>query len=81
MVNGVMWDGKIGIWLLGHIKLAERNSMNCPRGTPEWENENIDRNKYRELLINLILPAILAKFPTAYLELLKNTNSCVVFLL
>jgi hypothetical protein len=68
MVNGVMWDAKIGMWLVGHIKLGERNSVNRPRGTPEWENENIDRNKYRELLIDLILPAILAKFPTVYLE-------------
>ena len=67
VVNGVMWDGKIGIWPVGRIEPARRRSANRPRGTPVWKNEKIDRNKYRELLIDEVLPAILAKFPTTYL--------------
>lgn len=67
-INGVWWDGKIGIWPVGHYEPAQRASRNRPRGHPVWKNESIDRDKYRELMIDFVLPAILAKFPTAYLE-------------
>jgi hypothetical protein len=67
VVNGVLWDGKIGIWPVGRVELAQRRSANRAQGTPVWKNENIDREKYRQLLIDEVLPAILAKFPTTYL--------------
>ena len=34
----------------------------------EWENESVDRDKYRQLLISQVLPAIVAKFPWSYLS-------------
>ena len=68
VVNGELWDGKIGIWPVGEVELAKRGSKNRPKGTPEWKNANIDRDKYRELMVNEVLPAILHKFPAAYLD-------------
>ena len=67
MVNGRMWDGKIGIWPIGRVEPAKINSKNRPAGTPEWKNVSIDREKYRQLMISLVLPAIIAQFPWDYL--------------
>lgn len=67
-INGKMWDGKIAIIPVGHYEPAQRASRNRPAGTPVWKNETIDRDKYRELMIDHVLPAVLAHFPTAYLE-------------
>lgn len=67
MVNGIMWDGKIGIWPIGRVVPAQRSSVNRPAGTPTWENDTIDRDKYRQLMISEVLPAIIAKFPWTYL--------------
>lgn len=67
-VNGVWWDGKIGIWPVGRYEEAQRASCNRPRGAPVWKDETIDRVKYHELLIDYMLPAILEKFPLTYLE-------------
>jgi hypothetical protein len=68
MVQGTMWDGKIGIWPIGQVTETVRSSKNRPKGTPTWKNESVTREKYREVMINCVLPAILAKFPKAYLE-------------
>lgn len=57
------WDGKLGIWPIGHKKRAERNSVNRAAGTWVWENENITQEVYRKLLIEKLLPAIQAKWP------------------
>ena len=37
LANGTWWDGKIGIWLIGRLKHAQRVSVNRPVGAPEWE--------------------------------------------
>jgi hypothetical protein len=68
IIHGKMWDGKIGIWPIGHVGEAKRTSKNRKKGDPVWENESVTREKYREMVIDKVLPAILAKFPTAYLE-------------
>jgi hypothetical protein len=57
------FDGKIGIWPVGEMGVAQRNSNNRPAGTPVWRNAKMDRNVYRDMLINLVLPAIQEKFP------------------
>ena len=67
MVNGTYWDGKIGIWPIGRMKPAERSSVNWPAGTLEWENVSVDRDKYRQMMITEVLPAIITKFPWQYL--------------
>ena len=52
------------IWLDGSMVPAERTtSVNRPTGTPIWKNETIDRKKYRELLLNKVMPAIQEKWP------------------
>lgn len=68
MVRGRLWDGKIGLWPVGHIEEATRSSKNRPKGSPVWKNETINRDKYRQLMIDKVLPAILAKFPVTYLR-------------
>jgi hypothetical protein len=60
-----IFDGKIGIWPIGGLELAKRNSKNHRRGDPLWRNENVTRNVYRKILINDVLPAIKKKFPCA----------------
>ena len=68
MVNGKLWNGKIGIWPVGHVGEAARRSKKRDKGTPVWVNDSIDRNTYRMYLIDMVLPAILAHFPEKYLR-------------
>lgn len=62
------WDGKLGIWPVGHWEPAKRGSANRPAGTLEWKNETVDKEKYTSLLINNLLPAIIEKWPRSKLE-------------
>lgn len=63
MVRGRLWDGRIGIWEVGRVELTKRAGSRNPRGTPKWVNETIDRVKYRELLLEKVLPCVKAKWP------------------
>jgi hypothetical protein len=58
-----MWDGKLGIWPIGKYTVAQRRSVNRPAGTIEWENETIDNESYRDLLVNHVLVEIMNKWP------------------
>jgi hypothetical protein len=58
-----IWDGKIGIWPIGDWAPAQRTSINRPAGTPVWRDENITKEKYRELLLEKVFPAIMIKWP------------------
>jgi hypothetical protein len=58
-----IFDGKIGVWPFIERVAARRNSANRPRGTIEIKAIDVDRDAYREMLINNVLPAILYKFP------------------
>ena len=64
--DGTHFDGKIGIWPFGRIKLAINNSCNRPAGTPEWESFTCNSDVYRQYLISYALPAIIDKFPSMY---------------
>jgi hypothetical protein len=66
-IGGTYWDGKIGIWPNCSIVPAPHASVNWPGGTPIWQNETINREKYREVMIDMVLLAVLAKFPVTYL--------------
>jgi hypothetical protein len=59
------WDGKIGIWPVGEWKPAQRSSANRPAGTLVWHKHTVDNHKYRELMVDNVLPAIMAKWPEA----------------
>ena len=57
-----MWDGKIGMWPIGYYGVAQRSIHNRPAGTRVWVNETMDHKKYKEMLINCVIPAIAAKW-------------------
>jgi hypothetical protein len=68
MIQGELWDGKIGIWPIGHMEPAKRASKNCAAGTPIWVNDSVTREMYHQYLLDKVVPAILARFPKAYLD-------------
>jgi len=57
------FDGKIGMWPFVEKLPAKRNSKNRPKGTLETKNVSVTKDRYREYLINKVLPAIYARFP------------------
>ena len=61
--NGVYWDGKIGIWPLGHYEPAKNNSKNRPAGTMVWKNDTITKEVYFKYMSDEVLPAIMVKWP------------------
>jgi hypothetical protein len=61
--TNTQWDGKIGIWPIGNYTVAQRNSCNRPAGTTEWDNENVDHELYRDLLVNNVFTEIMNKWP------------------
>jgi len=63
--NGTWWDGKIGIWPIGEYTVAQRTSVNRPAGADEFTKQSIDRDKYREMMINDVVPATQSRFPTS----------------
>ena len=67
-IRGQWWDGKIGIWPIGEMGYAQKTSKNQPKGTPIWVNQSVDKKTYREYMIKKILPAIIEKFPSSYLD-------------
>ena len=63
--NGTWWDGKIGVWSFGTYTVAQRSSVNRAAGADEFTKQSIDCDKYREMLINDVVPAIQSRFPTS----------------
>jgi hypothetical protein len=64
---GRHWDGKLGIWPIGHWELARRSSVNHPTGTPVWKNDSMDKKRYTEMMLDCVVPAILEKWPAGEL--------------
>jgi hypothetical protein len=65
--KNTMWDGKIGIWAIGHWEVAVRSSVNRPAGTPVWKNDSMDKKRYSEMMVDLVFPAILENWPVGEL--------------
>ena len=59
------FDGKLGIWPFVEKVQAVRNSRNRVRGTWETKNVNVKRENFREMLVEKLLPSIIAKWPEA----------------
>lgn len=57
------WDGKIGMWAVGTWEPAARDSVRRPAGTLEWKGTSINRDSYRNLLLQNVVPAIMASWP------------------
>jgi len=63
-----MWDGKIGIWPFARLSPALRSSVNRPAGTMEWKTFKVDKEAYKTMMIEQVLPAIVEKCPIAMLN-------------
>ena len=58
-----MWDGKLGLWPIGHWAPAQRSSVNRPAGTMVWQDESVTKEVYRRLLLEKVFPAIKEAWP------------------
>lgn len=56
------FDGKIGMWPIGWYKPAAWASRNRLQGTIEFKSKNVTRDKYNQMLIVDLIPAILCKW-------------------
>ena len=63
LLSGEIWDGKIGMWPIIEWTPAKRKSRNRPAGTLVPSNLNVNQNVYRKMLLDDVIPAILAKWP------------------
>lgn len=63
--NEIIFDGKIGIWPFVRKVVAKRSSKNRQKGTMETKSLEVNRDEYRKMLIDNVLPAIKRKFPRA----------------
>ncbi|ETV65481.1 hypothetical protein H257_17775 [Aphanomyces astaci] len=62
--RGVLFDGKIGMWPFVDLVPAVRSSRNRPAGTLVTTLVNVNANVYRDYVINKVVPAIKASFPS-----------------
>ncbi|ETV85062.1 hypothetical protein H257_02939 [Aphanomyces astaci] len=78
-INGdrsVVFNGKIGMWPFVRLVPALRNSRNRPAGTMVTKLVNVDAAVYRDFVINKVVPAIKASFPSATKRvLLQHDNA------
>ncbi|CAM9921927.1 unnamed protein product, partial [Discosporangium mesarthrocarpum] len=61
--DGVWYDGKIGIWPIADIVVAMRSSKNRKNGTMMLKPATINAERYKELMIDKVIPAINARMP------------------
>ncbi|KAG7367330.1 hypothetical protein IV203_030001 [Nitzschia inconspicua] len=57
------FDGLIGIYPVGEIDMYTRNSLYHQAGEIKWCDLTMDRDLYREMLLDLVLPDIKKKMP------------------
>jgi hypothetical protein len=57
----VVFDGKLGIWPFEREKPAQRTSKNHVAGMLEVKPVSVDRDTYRSMLIDSVIPAIKEK--------------------
>ena len=60
------FSGKIGMWPFVREVPAQRKSDNRPKGTLEIKSINVNREIMREFIIEKVLPAIVAAWPTEH---------------
>jgi len=62
------FDGKIGIWPIIERVPAQRTSRARPAGTLVTKTKNVNKEIYRRLLLEKVIPAIKTKFPRENLK-------------
>ncbi|CAN0085746.1 unnamed protein product [Discosporangium mesarthrocarpum] len=64
MISDGMWfDGKIGIWPITDTVAAMRSSKNRKKGTIMLKPATVNAERYKELMIDKVNPAIKARRP------------------
>ncbi|CAN0506699.1 unnamed protein product [Discosporangium mesarthrocarpum] len=61
--DGVWFDGKIGIWPIADTVAAMRSSKNRKKGTMTLKPATINAERYKELMIDKVIPIIKARMP------------------
>ncbi|CAN0251125.1 unnamed protein product [Discosporangium mesarthrocarpum] len=61
--DGVWFDGKIGIWPVADTVAAMRSSKSRKRGTMMLKPSTTYAERYKELMIDKVIPAIKARMP------------------
>ncbi|CAM9105579.1 unnamed protein product [Discosporangium mesarthrocarpum] len=61
--DGVWLDGKIGIWPIADAMAAMRSSKNRKKGTMMLKPAIVNAERYKELMIDKVIPAIKARMP------------------
>ncbi|CAM9493624.1 unnamed protein product [Discosporangium mesarthrocarpum] len=61
--DGVWFDGKIGIWPIADTVVEMRSSKNRKKGTMVLKPAAVNAERYRELMIDKVIPAIKARMP------------------
>ncbi|CAN0456032.1 unnamed protein product [Discosporangium mesarthrocarpum] len=61
--DGVWFDGKIGIWPIADTVAAMRSSKNRKKGTIMLKQATVNAERYKELMIDKVIPAIKARMP------------------
>jgi hypothetical protein len=73
------FDGKIGIWPFVESVQAQRTSVNRPAGTMETKPVSVTAERYRQFLIEKVLPAIKARWPDRERDItIQQDGACVV---
>ncbi|ETV88100.1 hypothetical protein H257_01456 [Aphanomyces astaci] len=62
--RGVLFHGKVGMWPFTSLVPAVRSSRNRPAGTLVTTLVNVNAQVYRDYVINKVVPAIKASFPS-----------------
>ncbi|KAF0682440.1 Aste57867_25453 [Aphanomyces stellatus] len=65
VARGAFFDGKVGMWPFVRLAPGVRNSRNRRAGTMVTKLVNVDAAVYRDFVINKVVPAIKASFPSA----------------
>ncbi|CAN0479805.1 unnamed protein product [Discosporangium mesarthrocarpum] len=62
--DGVWFDGKICIWPIVDTVAAIRSSKNRKKGNMMLKPATVNAERYKELMIDEVIPAIKARMPT-----------------
>ncbi|CAN0389329.1 unnamed protein product [Discosporangium mesarthrocarpum] len=61
--DGAWFDGRIGIWPIADTVAAMRSSKNRKKGTMMLKPATVNVERYKELMIDKVIPAIKARMP------------------
>ena len=75
-----IFDGQIGMWPFVERVEAKSTIKNREKGTIETKVVPVDKNRYREFMIEKVVPAIKAKWPDRNQNILIQQDGAVLHL-